>query len=225
MLRRCGIPFSHYGVDPGVVRFFKASEPIIFVDVGASAGDVAKSLELHYGVRRGILIEPQPGRCRELKQRFQEPHFSVHQCAISDEESICKMEVLNWDYSSSILPLRRDTPYTSAAVDFGVRETIDCRLTTLDTLMAEAQWKDKVDLLKIDVQGAELLTLRGAESTLPRVRFLLTEVSFAPHYEGACVFAQVYNFLTERGFRLFSLHEGFRGQDDELLECDALFGR
>lgn len=224
-LRHYGIPFSRHGVHPGLVRFLKASEPITFVDIGASAGDVAKSVELHYGVRRGILIEPQPSRCQELKRRFQEPRFSVYQCALSDEESICKMEVLSSDLSSSILRVRRDMPNISGVLDLSVRETIECRLTTLDTVMAEAQWKDNVDLLKIDVQGAELLTLRGAQQTLPRVRFLLTEVSFAPYYEGACLFAQAYDLITKCGLRLLSLHENFRGLDGGLLECDALFAR
>jgi hypothetical protein len=51
----------------------------------------------------------------------------------------------------------------------------------------------------------------------------MTEVSFSPLYEGSCVFGQVYDFLHARGFRLLALEEGFRGQDGELLQCDALF--
>jgi len=135
------------------------------------------------------------------------------------------MEVLNYDYSSSILPVRRDLPNVTAVLDLGVRERIECRATTLDVVMREAQWDSEVDLLKIDVQGAELMTLRGAEQTLRRVRFLLAEVSFTPLYEGSCVFGQVYDFLYARGYRLLSLQEGFRGHNGELLQGDALFSR
>jgi FkbM family methyltransferase len=225
VFRRCGIPFSRHGVDPSVVRFLQASGPLNYVDVGASVGSVARSVDAQYGVRRGILVEPQPARCLELKRSFSAPRFSVHQCALSDQESMCEMEVLEWDYSSSILPVRRDLPKVSAVLDLSVREKINCRVTTLDTLMTEAGWVGSVDLLKIDVQGAELLALRGAEQTLPRVRFILTEVSFTPLYEGSCVFGQVYDLLSERGFRLLSLQDGFRGGDGELLQSDALFGR
>jgi hypothetical protein len=132
----------------------------------------------------------------------------VHQCALSNLRA---REVLEWDYSSSILPVRRDLPKVSAVLDLSVREKINCRITTLDALMTEAGWAGNVDLLKIDVQGAELHALRGAEKTLPRVRFVLTEVSFTPLYEGSCVFGEVYDLLSAQGFRLLSLQDGFRG--------------
>jgi hypothetical protein len=135
------------------------------------------------------------------------------------------MEVLEWDYSSSILPVRRDLPNVSAVLDLSIREKINCRVTTLDTIMIEARWDGNVDLLKVDVQGAELLALRGAELTLPLVSFIFTEVSFTPLYEGSCVLGEVYDFLSTHGFRLLSLRDGFRGEDGELLQSDALFGR
>jgi FkbM family methyltransferase len=223
--RRWGIPFSRYGLDPGIVRFLKRSEPLNFIDVGASAGDVAAAVDAHYGVKQGVLIEPQPSRCEQLRRRFPAARFTVHQCALSDAEGGCDMEVLNWDYSSSILPVRRDLPNVSAVLDLSVRENIAVRVRTLDALLSEIQWQGNIDLLKIDVQGAELMTLRGAERALARVQFLLTEVSFAPVYEGSCVFGEVFDFLSARGLRLLSLQEGFRGQDGELLQGDALFAR
>jgi FkbM family methyltransferase len=219
------IPFSRDGVNPGVLRYFKAALPISLVDVGASCGDFTKSMQTHYGVRRAMLVEPQPARCRELEARFCGPRFSIHQCALSDQETNCKMEVLNFDYSSSILPVRRDLPNVSATLDLNVREKITCRVTTLDTLLREAGWSESVDLLKIDVQGAELLMLRGAAESLPRVRFVLSEVSFQPLYEGSALFQEVYDLLTSEGFRLLWLNDAFRGQDGELLQSDALFGR
>lgn len=219
------MPFSRHGVEPGIVRFLRPPGPISFVDIGASAGEVTAAVDAHYGVRRGLLVEPQPARCGELRQRFADPRFSVHQCALSDEETVCSMEVLNYDYSSSILAVKRDLPNVSAVLDLGVRDRLECRVTKLDTLLQEEHWQESVNLLKIDVQGAELMALRGAAKTLSRVRFLFTEVSFKPLYEGSCVFGEIYDFLYARGFRLLSLGEGFRGQDGELLQGDALFGR
>ena len=98
-------------------------------------------------------------------------------------------------------------------------------MTKLDTLLHELRWPGNIDLMKIDVQGAELLALRGAEQALARTRFVFAEVSFAPLYEGSCVFGEVYDFLCSRGFRLLSIQEGFRGEDNELLQCDSMFGR
>ena len=133
------------------------------------------------------------------------------------------MDVLNWDYSSSLLAVRRDLQTVNAVLDLNVREKIKCQVTMLDTLMREHWQNGTVDLLKIDVQGAELMALRGGEQTLKRVRFVLTEVSFTRLYEGSCVLGELYSFLRERGFCLLAFQEGFRGQDGELLQCDALF--
>src|SRR5262249_48110957 len=162
---------------------------------------------------------PQPARCAELRQRFADPRFSVHQCAVADQARTCEMEVLKYDYSSSILPVKRDIRM-AAVVDLDIREKIECRVATLDSVMAEAQWEDNIDLLKIDAQGAELMVLRGAEQTLPHIRVIYTEVAFTALYEGSCIFSEVYDFLCARGFRLLSLREAFRGKDRELLEGD-----
>src|SRR5699024_7803817 len=51
---------------------------------------------------------------------------------------------------------------------------VPVRGTTLDVLVGE----DSVDVLKIDVQGAEQLVLQGGRAVLARVGVLLIEVSF-----------------------------------------------
>ena len=172
LFRRWGIPFSRYGVDPGIVRFLSKTGPIGYVDVGASSGGVADAIDKHYGIRRGILIEPQPARCAELRQRFEEPRFSVYQCAVADQVRTVEMDVLVWDYSSSILKVKRHLRNVADVLDLNVNEKIECQIKTLDSIMIDAMWDEHVDLLKIDVQGAELLVLRGAEQTLPRIRFI-----------------------------------------------------
>lgn len=224
LLRRWGIPFNPYRVESGIVEFLPVGAPIVYVDVGASAGTFAHNIEQHYGIRRGVFIEPQPDRCAELRAKFPGPQYSVYQYALGDESKTCEMDVLRWDYSSSLLPVKRDLPNVTALVDLDVREKIDCRVVTLDEVMAEAHWDEPIDLLKVDVQGAELMVFRGAPETLARARFVYAEVSFTPLYEGSCVFSDVYEFLRSRGFRLLALREGFRGKDGELLQGDALFG-
>jgi len=69
------------------------------------------------------------------------------------------------------------------------------------------------------------MVLRGAETSLPSVRMVLSEVSFRPLYEGSAVFADVYDFLRERGFHMVSMEDAFRGTDGELLQADVLFSR
>jgi hypothetical protein len=55
-------------------------------------------------------------------------------------------------------------------------------------------------LLNVDVQGAELHVLRGAERTLASVAAVLVEVHVLELYDGAASEREVDEFLTERGF-------------------------
>jgi FkbM family methyltransferase len=58
------------------------------------------------------------------------------------------------------------------------------------------------DFLKVDVQGAELMVLQGAERTLQQAVVVHTEVEFAPLYRGQPLFADIDLFLRSRGFVL-----------------------
>jgi FkbM family methyltransferase len=86
------------------------------------------------------------------------------------------------------------------------RSTQTVVTSTLDT-WAEHAGAGPVDALKIDVQGAELDVLRGAQRNLASVRLLELEVEFQPLYRGQPLFGDVDEYLRERGFTLWRLRE------------------
>jgi len=61
------------------------------------------------------------------------------------------------------------------------QECIKVKAVTLDSVTDNL---DKIDLLKIDVEGAELKVLKGARKTLVKTKFLLLEISFLRETEG-----------------------------------------
>ena len=56
------------------------------------------------------------------------------------------------------------------------------------------------DFLKLDVQGAELMVLNGAEARLKDLLVIHTEVEFVPLYKGQPMFADIDSFVRARGF-------------------------
>lgn len=78
------------------------------------------------------------------------------------------------------------------------------RTRTLDGLLAERAF-GPVDTLVVDVQGAELLVLEGAERTLAQVKAVVSEVSTQPLYDGGVLFPQLCAHLQARGFEPMSV--------------------
>lgn len=73
------------------------------------------------------------------------------------------------------------------------------RTRTLDALLDELHFGG-VDTLVVDVQGAELLVLRGASGTLSTVKAVVSEVSTQPLYAGGVLYPELAAFLQSHGF-------------------------
>lgn len=224
VLRHYLIPYSRFGVPSCILQYITdKSSPLSIIDIGASRGTFTESLIQVYGIKRALLIEPQPLLFNDLQQKFTDPKFIIYGCAIADSERNQQMEVLNWDYSSSLLEVKRDIDTVSSILNLEVNQTINCQVKMLDNILQDVNWNEAIDLLKIDVQGAELMALKGAEQTLKRTKMIFTEVSFCRLYENAPVFQEVYDYLHSMGFKLLTVADGFRGSDGDLLQADALF--
>jgi FkbM family methyltransferase len=222
--RLLGVPWNRFDVPISLTRYLPAHRPISLIDVGASQGDFTSSIERYCGLRQAMLIEPQPGRIAELKSRFRGSHFNFTCAAASSDSAQGEMALLNWDYSSSLLPLKRDLLGAYGDLNMGVREVIPVRVATLDEICED--FHGPVDLLKIDVQGAEDQVIKGATKTLQRVRIMWVEVSFKQLYEGSETVEGMNRLCNELGFVLTHLEEGWHSSENgELLQADALFVR
>lgn len=82
-----------------------------------------------------------------------------------------------------------------------VQGTIEVESIRLDRFCAEAG-VGPIDLLWMDVQGAELLVFEGLGARLDSVSFIHMEVEFFEIYRGQALFPAVDRLLAGRGFRL-----------------------
>jgi hypothetical protein len=113
-------------------------------------------------------------------------------------------------------------------------EPIACR--SLDSLIPD---HETVDFLKIDVEGAELRCLRGAEKLLSsgRVLFIQSEFQLMSYYNEHPLLGDQQRYLADRGYRLIDLvldHPRYRRGDVDvpdasdrgmLMAGDAVFVR
>ena len=70
---------------------------------------------------------------------------------------------------------------------------------------------EKIDFIKIDIQGAELDVFKGAKNTLKNTLCIISEVEFVPFYINQPLFGDVHNFLIGEDFMLVKFL-GFGGR-------------
>jgi len=89
--------------------------------------------------------------------------------------------------------------------------------STLDDVVQAQGLTGKVDVLVVDVQGAELLVLKGGLQTLSDVQAVVCEVSTRPFYDGGVLFPELKDFLNAQGFQ--------PSVAPRKTHCDLLFRR
>lgn len=149
----------------------------LILDVGANHGDFAEAAGTLFPHAEIWLFEPLPFLSEELRKkaaRYSKP-WVVHPCALGEKSSIADL----W-----IDPIRDDI---GSLVGFGgshqenacspaLPEKISCEVRPLDSFVAKIS-REKIDLLKIDVEGFEFEVLQGGQQVLARTQAVLVEVS------------------------------------------------
>lgn len=221
VLIRLNIPYSRHGLPIALMHLLEKGVPITMIDVGAHLGHFTETVSKHTKIKQAILVEPIPALARKLHSKFNPSIHTIINGVLSDSNGFVEFEVNDVAATSSLLAICRDMSELSD-VGLGTSIKIQCKARTLDEVTCEAGMGE-VHLLKIDVQGAEHLVLRGATETLKRTNIIWIEVSYKPLYENACTFSEIYELLYSSGFILKGLEPAFCGPDGELLQGDALF--
>jgi len=99
-------------------------------------------------------------------------------------------------------------------------------VTTLD-LYCEQNQVAHVDILKLDIQGAELRALKGASKLLSsgRISIVYSEVMFGKIYKEQSVYHEIASFLADHGYHMFRFYDLRYAPNRSFDYCDAIFAR
>ena len=192
-----------------------------FVDIGANIGWFAVQAAAKAGPKgRVIAIEPraQTGSylARSLKANGFSDNTEVHHCAAGTEAGRFS---ITWDGKAGNPGGTWSLPTKKMAQEYrsmGFRVE-DVEVKTLDSIVADR----KVDIIKIDIEGAEGLALRGAARTLAQSRpVILSEMNFSllPKISGFSA-GEYLRWMMEQGYHCHLLEAGRAGP---LLHADNL---
>lgn len=183
------------------------------VDVGAHGGDVLREFRRLAPAGTHVAFEPIPALAERLADLY--PDVQVHQVALADETGEA-----TFTHVRTLSPrsgLRRQ-PYPSQVAEADVEElTVPVR--RLDDMLPDGF---APAVVKVDVEGAEELVLRGAARTIETHRPMLVlecnQVAYAAYDTSA---AARFDLLAGWGYRVFDLAGDGPYSREEFIESQA----
>jgi FkbM family methyltransferase len=185
----------------------------VVVDAGANVGDTVHRYRTLFPSATIHAFEPHPDVHRQLAERFAtDSRVRTHQAAVADDSGNRRLYVNEAHVTNSLLPHNPASAEWAGASSTGLGRTLDVPAITLDEF-CEAEGLTRLDLLKMDIQGGEVIALKGAARLLERqaIRLIYLEVQFAPLYQGQAYFCDVTAALTGHGYQIFGLYDLMHG--------------
>ena len=188
----------------------------VCIDVGANHGIFSKRMAKLVGTN-GIIhsIEPQPNAFHgldRLRTEYKLKNMCTHNIALTSDEKtdsvqmtiptldgvLCSgMATITGGLRLEDLKIEEKSVIKKVIhgkeISFSETNTISVRSSTLDSLVTHLNLQ-KIDFIKIDVEGFELEVLRGALDTLSRFRPIL-QVEVAFNYHNKLPHLNVFNLL------------------------------
>ncbi len=173
---------------------------------------------------RVVWIEANPHLIPTIKQNV--PHYQpILNYAICDVDD--ETRKFNLIYSddrtnpgcSSLLELKEHAYYYPMIKKV---EEIQVKTKTLDSLLKK-NWISTHNMLNLDIQGAELLALKGGVEFLKGLDIIYTEFAVKELYEGCCQLRDLNKFLAYQGFKQYDIEFAHPTWGDVIYVRDSAF--
>lgn len=116
----------------------------------------------------------------------------------NEDDKNINLNITNNGQSSSILELDQHKIHYPSIF---VTETINVKTKRMDTLLSENYFDiSKFNFLNLDIQGAELLALKGFGNLLEKVKFIYTEINTNFLYKNCALVNEIDDYLFKFGF-------------------------
>lgn len=190
----------------------------VIFDVGANIGQTAREYVRLFPHATIYSFEPGPDEFAALQKRFDgQASVVAVNMAVAARPGVMPLHIHNLRTRNSLLDIE-------PSANRGVHQlsVIDVPVTNIDTF-CEDRAISHIDILKSDIEGADLYALQGAAGMLGRqaVSLVIVEVFFENRYHGQGAYHEVFAYLASHGYALFNLYSHYRR--GRLCWADALF--
>lgn len=200
------------------------NDPIIF-DVGTHKGETAKIFKELFRDCKIHCFEPNLFAFRELTSTFlNDPSVSLNNYALASDSGTALFYANSFSATSSIFPVTENVENLVWDKSLlSLESTYEIRKRSLDSYVRENSIKE-IDILKIDVQGAEFLVLQGAIDQLrsQTIKLIYFEYLNTETYKGQTELVEYIKLLKSFDYELFGIFSPCY-RKNRLAQFDLMF--
>ncbi len=190
-------------------RAILGQDYITALDIGGAYG-----LQSHWtrfiGNSFFYMFEPHEQSYKDLLEMYKLDPFGKMYCplpyALAEKDGPTKFYATNVPTGSSLLKPNKNWRYHSDTDPYYYpMKELDIQGHSLKTVLDQSDVKN-IDIIKMDIQGAELAVLKGLDAErLNHTLLIELEVLFEPFYENSCKLSEVENFLSNHGMEMYDI--------------------
>ena len=200
--------------------------PVIF-DVGAHHGETLLACRKFLPAATVHCFEPDPESAEILARCASGlANVKLHFVALGEVSGHADFHRNNESMTNSLLPTSAAALESEYANFSKTRELIQVPVETLDSFCLRENIQ-RLDLLKTDCQGFDLMVLKGGQDMIAshKIGLITCEVIFEHEYDGQGKFHELLGFLDSHDYRFMGFYNMARNFTDEATYCDAIFTR
>ena len=176
-------------------KIFVQNYPSIVYDIGSCIGGWSKktsSALTTFPNMKSILFEANP----ELEFLYKENGWQYHMGLLGEQDG----ELVDYYYHYE--HINGNSRYKENGEIFDENRKIKIETNSLDTVVRNNNFP-LPDVIKIDVQGAELDVLKGANMCLNHTKILIVEAQHEDYNDGSPQYEEVLEWIIQNGFILW----------------------
>jgi FkbM family methyltransferase len=189
---------------------FKSREDVeVIFDIGSCHALESVEFAKRFNNARVFTFEANPVSYEVCLENVKDySSITVINEAVNDYDGLCKFypmdkdnTITTWEDGNQGASSLYKANGAYDHIEKYVQYEIEIPCTRLDTFCKKNNI-NKIDIIWMDLQGAELKALQSLGSLLETVQIIHTELEVNPMYEGQCVFNDVHEFLLDNQFDL-----------------------
>lgn len=205
-------------------KFKNINDIKVIFDIGACHALESVEFSKLYKNAKVYTFEANPNTyeiCLENTKNYKS--ITVINEAVNDFDGVCKFypidkdkTITTWEDGNQGASSLYKANGAYDHIEKYVQYEIEIPCTRIDTFCKKNNI-DNIDIIWMDLQGAELKALYSMGDMLDNVKLIYTESEMNPMYEGQSLFSEVHQYLIDRGF------EWVWGNTDNFFGSDFIF--